>query len=162
MVTRRTSGNFYVNLAVVVVIVGIILWYLATREESPAPQAASTSPAAGAPGTSAVQATPAYVPTPAPAMLTVAPPPAAPAQLSSSCDLIPPIAQRAHVTVISCVVQNGWTIATVQGYDRNDLLNFLDELQRSGMKDLSPQQALRQLMDIHNRVVYQNTYRIKF
>ena len=143
--------KFFVRLAIMIAVIFAILWFLNQTVQDKRSAAARPAPSA----------TPAPSPTPLPAGITpgVIMTPYIPAATSHARQ----IAQQAGVQLMGVREANGWSLITVQADDRNKLSDFLDKLQRSGMRDLDPAyQQYQQFTTRDGRMVYQNTYRVRF
>jgi hypothetical protein len=156
----RSGGGFYGTLIVIIAVIAALLWWLQLKSEEPATVTAQASPG---PAAHASAPPPQQYAAPmAPAPMQYQPTPM-PTPVPGGCDLIPPIAQRARVSVASCVEQGGWVVVTVQAYERNALNDFMDEALRSGMRDLDVnQRQFRQSMDRQQRMVFQDTFKMRF
>jgi len=143
--------KFFVRLALMIAVIFGILWLLNQTIQDK--RSAAARPAASP--------TPAPSPTPLPAGITpgVIMTPYIPASTSHARA----IAQQVGVQLVGIQDASGWTLITVQADDRNKLSDFLDKLQRSGMRDLDPDyQQYRQFATRDGRQVFQNTYRVRF
>jgi hypothetical protein len=143
--------KFFLRIAVVVGVIFGILWLLnqmVQEKRSAPPQAAITPP-------------PAPSPTPLPASVTpgVVMTPSVPAALPH----VQAVAQQVGAQVTGFRQADGWTLVSVAANDRNKLNEFLDKLQRSGMRDLDAgYQQYRQSVGRDGRTVFENTYRVRF
>lgn len=137
----QSQGKFFLKVFAALAVIAGVLWWLQQKAEEPPPP---TPP-------SATTAT-----TPAPGGRPSTPVPTA-------RDMIPAIAQRAGVTVVSTSEQSGWLLVTVQSRDRNALGDFMDEAVRAGMKDMDTStQQYKQLLDAQQRQVFQATFKMRF
>jgi hypothetical protein len=103
------------------------------------------------------------VATPALPAPTASPVPANPAPSGPSLpSALTQNAQRQGFRIGGSRLQDDWWYVTVIGRDRNHLNDFLDVAQRSGLKNIDHNyQAYKQFI-AEGRVMFQNTYKMRF
>ena len=163
--------KFYGGIAIAIIaLILLLMWLKENSESAPTTVAATSTPLA----TATPLATSNYFPAEAPPdrrrtriqadsvrFANPTPTISPRRQVSPGCQALAPAAQRARVTVVDCREQDGFTVITVYGFDRNDLNNFLDEAMKAGIRDVAPAQQYTQ-NTVNGRVIYQNMFRFKF
>jgi hypothetical protein len=153
--------NFYVRLVLIVAAIVIGLWLL--KEYG--------SQVSGPAGTPAVSASPSVpvVQTPSAPAVPAAPTPQVLAQPVTTpedpaIDKVREMAQAARVELAGFSRDGGWLVITIRSTDRNALLNFLDVVQRYGLRNIDVKSGpqYREYMGPGGRIVYEATHRMQF
>lgn len=156
--------RFYGGLLAAIAAVILVLFLLKGAESS-SPSSGSSSAASATPAAQVAEVS--VTPEPAPVQAVQATPYAAPvstpAEPAGRSALAAALQQQGGV-ITGYAPDNGWVLVTVQGHDRNVLNDFLDIATRAGMRDIDVNypQRLQEFTDRQGRMVYQNTYRIRF
>jgi len=160
--------NFYVRLVVIVVAIVVGLWLLkeygsqgSGPPATPAVSASASAPAVATPSAAAAptQVAPAaVVPTPQ----VLAQPVTTPED--PAIDKVREMAQAAHVELAGFSRDGSWLVITIRSTDRNALLNFLDVVQRYGLRNIDVRTGpqYREYMGPGGRIVYEATHRMRF
>lgn len=161
--TGGAAVKFYVRLVIVIgLFSGIVYWMELEPEQSRLPLSSVQLAAPSAAPASEHLETADYPAATLSGGSAAAGRATAPQPVNPGCDLAGQIAERVHASVAFCSEEGGWVRVTMQAYDLSALDDFYNEALKHGLKDIDLRQNHRLFVDGNGRMVYENTFRLRF